>query len=900
MTTAAARLAQALERARSGSRYARRLLDAEPHLLAVEDIALPYERAAMAECLESAPAADAAAALRRLRKRVMLRLIARDLGGLADLEEVVATVSALAETALGYAAAEAERALAEAHGVPRGPDGRAQQLHVIGMGKLGGGELNVSSDVDLVFAYPEAGETDGARPLSNAEFFERVARRVIGLISELTSEGYVFRVDMRLRPWGADGALACDFNALEHYFVSHGREWERYAWIKARVLRGDRGEEIARIARPFVFRRHLDYSAFESLRELHLEVRAEVERRDIAGNIKLGPGGIREVEFIAQLFQLIRGGRDAALRDPSTLRILPRLSARRLLPDAAADALYAAYVFLRNLEHRLQYLDDRQTQTLPADPADLGLIAATLGCADGAALLKKLDAHRAHVTREFNNLFAGADAGEEELDGTWLVAAGDERHLEALRALGYGDSARAAARITALGASPRLREMPDSSRQRLRRLLPHVLAAAVRTPEPAAALERLLDLVESIGRREAYLTLLLQYPQVVEASARLAAASPWAVAYLTRHPILLDELLESHALETASEGPAGSHVPELRAQLRARLDDCGGEVERTLDVLREFKHAQTMRLIVQDLEGRISLETLSDRLSDLADALLAETLAAAWADLRTAHRAVPRFAIIGYGKLGGRELGYASDLDIIFLYDDEAPEAAENYARLAQRLNHWLTALTPAGLLYETDLRLRPDGASGLLVSSVAGYTEYQTGPAWTWEHQALTRARFVAGDEGVGARFEAIRADILGRPRDPAALRAEISAMRAKMREAHPAPEEDRFDIKHGRGGLVDVEFIVQYLVLSGAHDHAALLANLGNLALLGTAAELGLIAAESARQVQDAYRALRRLQHRAGLRGEKTAWVDAAQVETHTAAVRGLWAAIFGADPA
>ncbi|HEV2008950.1 MAG TPA: bifunctional [glutamate--ammonia ligase]-adenylyl-L-tyrosine phosphorylase/[glutamate--ammonia-ligase] adenylyltransferase, partial [Burkholderiales bacterium] len=685
-----------------------------------------------------------------------------------------------------------------------------------------------------------------------------------------------------------DGPLACSFDMLENYFVTQGRAWERYAWIKARVICGDRAHELSEMVRPFVFRRHLDYSAFDSLRDLHREVRREVERRDILDNIKLGPGGIREIEFIVQMFQLIRGGRDAALRDTPTLTILPLLAVRYLLPQIAVQELTDAYVFLRNLEHRLQYLDDKQTQTLPDSSDDQALIAAAMGCADYAALRAQLDHHRGKVTHHFESIFDAAQDDAHPLARLWHTGDEEKQH-ETLRDLGYRDPQRTLARVAALRGSSRVKQMPQASQARMERLVPLIIETAARLPNPDATLERMLMLIESISRREAYLALLLQYPQTIERGARLASASPWAADYLARQPILLDELLDTRTLYAAPDWA------QLGSLLRRQLDDAAADDERQMDVLRHFKHAQTMRLLAQDLAGELPLEKLSDHLSELADLILSEVLRIAWQGVRSRHRERPRFAIIAYGKLGGKELGYASDLDLIFLYEDAVSDASVNYARLAQRLNTWLTSVTSAGVLYETDLRLRPDGVSGLLVSPLEAYTEYQHKNAWVWEHQALTRARFAAGDSDIGRQFEAIRIDVLRQRRGLAQLRAEVVTMRDKMLAAHPNTG-GRFDIKHDRGGLIDVEFIVQYLVLGYSHQYAGLTANIGNLALLKLAAEVELIDKGDALAAHDAYRRLRQLQHALRLQGDKYARAEAATLAPEAAAVQKLWDGVLG----
>ena len=884
-----------LESASRFSRYVRLLLAAEPGLAKRAQLEHPYTPSRMRDRLSVLLAEDTscARALRRLRKEVMLGLIARDLAGRADLAEVVSIATALAEIAIQSATAAAHAELTQQYGEPRGESGGLpQQLHVVGMGKLGGGELNVSSDVDLVLVYPEEGETDGARTLSNHEFFTRLARRLTALLSEVTEDGYVFRVDLRLRPYGDSGPLVASFDMLENYLITQGREWERYAWIKGRCATGDRVHELMELVRPFVFRRHMDYSAFASMRELHRQVRLEVERRDIADNIKLGPGGIREIEFIVQVFQLIRGGRDAALRQQPTLTVLPLLAERRLLTADAVNELTASYVFLRNLEHRLQYLDDQQTHALPRSSEDRELIARGMGCADYAALQEQLERHRAAVTRHFNDIFVAAPREQHELDALWHETgdtADNERTRELLANMGYANAAEIQRRLRALRQSLRYRQMPASSQARLERLVPMSVHAAAAHANRDATLERMLGLLESVSRREAYLALLQEYPQALARVADLMSASPWAAEYLTRHPILLDELLDTRTLYAAPDWPA------LAANLRTHLDDASDDDEKQMDLLRHFKHVHTMHLLAQDLAGTLLLETLSDHLSDLACVILRQVLRLAWADVRQRHRETPAFAIVAYGKLGGKELGYASDLDLVFLYDDPAPEAPENYSRLARRINHLLTSLTPAGVLYETDLRLRPDGVSGLLVSPMESFREYQARHAWVWEHQALTRARFVAGDAGIGAQFEAVRVALLRQRRDLAELKAAVIEMRRKMLEAHPN-KSGLFDLKHDRGGIIDVEFIVQYLVLGHSHAHEALTGNIGNLALLKLAARLGLLPEAAALAAHDAYRRFRQLQHGLRLQGESYARTPIETVASEVDAVRALWIGVMG----
>jgi glutamate-ammonia-ligase adenylyltransferase len=834
--------------------------------------------------------------LRQFKQHVYARIATRDLAGLAPLAEVVETMTQIAELAVSRAQAVLTATLASRYGTPRSADGRAQELIVIGMGKLGGRELNVSSDIDLIFVYPEEGDTDGPRSISNFEFFTRLGRSLINAIAEITGDGQVFRVDMRLRPDGDSGPLACSFDMLENYFISQGREWERYAWIKARPLTGACWEELEAIRRPFVFRKYLDFGAINAMRGLHAQVRREVAKKDMADNVKLGPGGIREIEFLAQVFQLIRGGRDVALQARPTLTVLKLLAERGTLNTEAAQGLATAYDFLRRVEHRLQYLDDAQTHTLPASAEDLQRVARAMGFAAAAQFMAALDAHRRTVAVHFEQVFTDGEAADHTLDGLWNEAAdvgteARERMISRLAAIGYRAPQEAADRLAMMRTGARYRQMAEDIRRRLDALMPRLVETAARQPDADLTLARSIDLLDAISRRGAYLALLQENPQALEKVTQLVGSSRWAATYLQRHPILLDELLDPRLLDAVPDWEM------FRNRLQEMLDALEPDTERQMDVLRELHHAQVFRLLAQDVAGMLTVEKLADHLSALADILLDAALICAWRKLPRRHAEVPHFAIISYGKLGGKELGYASDLDLVFLYDDAAPEAGELYSRLGTRLNTWLSARTPAGQLFETDLRLRPNGESGLVVSSLEAFRKYQFEAAWTWEHQALTRARFSAGDAAVGAAFERIRCDVLRQPRDLARLRDEIRAMRQKMYDAHATPMGRRgevFDLKHDPGGLIDTEFIVQYLVLGYAHHHCELTGNLGNIALLGIAADLGLIPQDLARHVADAYRELRRRQHALRLNDTKP-HVPPASVALQIAAVRELWRHVF-----
>src|SRR3954468_12923989 len=613
--------------------------------------------------------------------------MARDLVAQATLEEVCETMTGLAEQTIGAALQWLG----------------ARELVVVGMGKLGGHELNVSSDVDLVLLHPHA---EGAQRL------EPSARRLVRLLDDTTEDGFVFRADLRLRPYGNSGPLVSSFDFLENYLIAQGREWERYAWIKARALTGEEHDALAAVVRPFVLRRYLDYATLDAMRALHAEVRRDVERRELAGNVKLGPGGIREIEFVAQALQLVRGGRDAALTVRPTLAVLAELARKRHLPASAASELAAAYRFLRRTEHCLQYLDDAQRHDLPEDAPDQARIADMMRFADWPAFAAALARQRATVVEHFGAVFGESAA---EASAVWP----------------------AHARLDALRASQRYAALPADSRRRLDRVVPALARAAQATPDAEATLVRGIALLEAIASRAAYLALLAEHPDALERVARIIGASSWAADFVTRHPLLLDELLDDRLLHEPPDAAA------FAAAARARLAEAAGDLERRMNVLRELHQAAVFRLLAQDLAGLLTVERLADHLSALADQVLALVIDCAWADLPRRHRSdAPRFAVIGYGKLGGKELGYASDLDIIFLYDDAHEQAGEVYSRLAQRVNTWLSSRTTSGVLFETDLELRPSGASGLLVSAVGAFKLYQEDNAWVWEHQALTRAR--------------------------------------------------------------------------------------------------------------------------------------------------------------
>jgi len=875
------------------------------------------EVTALASALTAAPhALPLADALRITRQLVLERLVRLDVEQGAPLDVVTGAMTALAEATLELALADALREADARHGAPLAADGRRCDFWIVGMGKLGARELNVSSDIDLVYVYGDEGHTaggGGGRPVSFHEYFAFVARRLHALIGEVTEHGFVFRVDLALRPNGNSGPPVTSLPMLEEYFLVQGREWERFAWLKSRVVApraavaDGSALELRALVTPFVYRRYLDYGVFEGLRQLHRKIRDEAQRRaagrpERANDVKLSRGGIREIEFIVQLLQVVRGGQFPEIRTRRTLRALECLAASGLMKPETARALADGYVFLRRVEHRIQYLDDQQTHLLPGDDDDLGWIARSLGLecrTDACGLLERLDEVRELVVGEFDALLhdnrdaAVRGAGECRRCGNGPLAIDSEALLERL-------PAALAARVREFARQPRVAALRDDSRLRLGRLVQQAAQLLEQGQVSAEATLRFIDWVEPLRRRESYLALLAERPHVLGRLLRMLGLARWPMRYLMRHPGVIDELADERMQHQRFEPDA--FVTELE-QRRLAWARAGEEDEESLlDTLRHAHHAEVFRTLVRDVEGKLSVEEVADDLSALADAMLDVTLGWAWQRFGRRHAESCGLAAIAYGKLGGKELGYGSDLDLVFLYDDahesDEQRAQEVYGAFVRKLLTWLTLRTSAGELFDIDMALRPNGSSGLLVTSIGAFERYQAGrgsnTAWTWEHQALTRARFAAGPPAVGERFEAARRAVLVAPRDGAALRAEVRAMRERVRAAHPV-RAGLFDVKQSAGGMMDVEFAVQALVLEHARAHPALLDNKGNIALLQRAEAAGLLPAGVGVAAADAYRELRRAQHRARL-DEQPTQIEPALLAGEREAVLALWRAVFG----
>ena len=854
-------------------------------------------------------------ALRVLRQLVLERLAVLDVEVQAPMEAITRTMTALAEFTLDAAVTAASAELDERHGAPRNEAGQRIDFWVVGMGKLGSRELNVSSDIDLVYVYEEEGQTagrpDGTGVLSAHEYFDRLARGLRALIGDITEDGFVFRMDLALRPNGNAGPAVVSLAMLEEYFLVQGREWERFAWLKSRVVAprasvaSGRARALGDVVSPFVYRRYLDYGVFEGLRQLHQKVRGEANRRaagrpERANDVKLSRGGIREIEFIVQLLQVVRGGQFPEIRTRPTLKALERLASVGLIKPEAADRLAAAYIFLRRVEHRIQYLDDQQTHVLPTVDADLRWIADSMGlvCSvEACELIDQLCAHREFVATEFDALLHDGRPSPRASGGGCKGCAGAPPTLEA-PALLEGLSPAVLQRLQRFTTHPRVALLADDARERLARLLIRARRLTEDDPDIGEdALLRFIDWVEPLLRRDSYLALLAERGQVLGRLLRLLGLARWPMRYLMKHPGVIDELADVRLSHQRFD--AAGYRRDLEDRHQAWMRSGEADEEALLDTLRRAHHAETFRTLVRDVEGEITVEQVADDLSALADATLDTALCWAWQHLRQRHRAEPQFAVIAYGKLGGKELGYGSDLDIVFVYDDADERAQEVYSAFARKLITWLSLHTSAGALYEIDTALRPNGNSGLLVTSMAAFERYQQGrgsnTAWTWEHQAITRARWCAGTADLAPRFEATRRAVLCAARDASALRHEVVDMRERVRAAHPV-RAGHFDLKHSAGGMMDVEFVVQYLVLLHSGAHAALQDNAGNIALLQRAEAAGLLPEGMGLAAANAYRDFRHLQHRARLDESAlaldlaTAAPDAAW-RADRAAVLALW---------
>jgi len=838
--------------------------------------------------------------LRRFRLREMIRIAWRDLAGWADLSQTMADLSSLADACIHQALLLLYEWACHKYGIPQGYDGSPQSLVVLGMGKLGGRELNFSSDVDLIFAYPSTGQTRGvSEPISNEEFFVRLCRGLIKTIGSRTSGGIVFRVDMNLRPYGQSGPLVMSFDVMEAYYQEQGREWERYAWIKARVVAGDQqaGERLIESLNPFVYRRYLDFGAFESLRNMKQKISLEVKRKSMSHNIKLGLGGICEIEFFSQIFQLIRGGVVPALQEQSILKVLKVLARENYIPLQTCDDLICAYEFLRNTEHRLQEFSDQQVHEIPEDPVASIRLAASMGFADPESFARCLEQHRRIVHDHFSQLLGAGDSKriddrgqkiESGLQAVWQDILEDDRVRKVLAEVGFENPDHVMRVLDDLRNDPETRLLSSQGRNRLDKLMPIMLTVIGRSEYSLVVLSRIVDLIKAIERRTNYLALLLENRIAIVHLVKLAVASPWVVSFLARHPVLLDELLDPRTLYLPPE------KSDLKEEIRKKIDLIpSADLEVKIQELCIFKQANVLRVAAADVTGAVPLMRTSDHLTEIAETVLNKVVDLSWEHLAQRH-GIPScqlddekigkgFAVIAYGKLGGFELGYGSDLDLVFLHAGTRGQTrggkypidnAQFFARLGQRVVHILTAHTPSGVLYQPDMRLRPSGSSGILVSHIQGFKEYQMNKAWTWEHQAIIKARPISGDLRMAKRFEQIRKQVLTRPRIMSKLKQEVVDMRDRMRRELSSPEPEVFDLKQDTGGIVDIEFLVQYLVLLKAGEYNELTRWTDTVRLLETLNQTGIINADIAHLLKVVYLTYRAAVHQLNLQ-EKPAKV-------------------------
>jgi [glutamine synthetase] adenylyltransferase / [glutamine synthetase]-adenylyl-L-tyrosine phosphorylase len=874
----------------------------------------PAHYSARAPLLLNVPEPEAMAALRRWRKREMVRIAWRDLAGWATLEETLRDLSDFADVAISTAQDHAWQTLIVRYGQPRSADGAVQPLVIIGMGKLGGGELNFSSDVDLVFLFPEHGETDGARAIANEEFFTRLGQTTIRLLETPTHEGIVFRVDMRLRPFGDSGPLVASFASFEDYLQRHGREWERYAWVKARAITGsDRYAELyANAVRPFVFRRYLDFGVIESLRSMKGRIEREVQRRELADDVKLGPGGIREIEFIVQAFQLIRGGQDKRLQTASLLKTLPLLDGSKLLPPSVVTDLRAAYVFLRRLENRLQMLADAQVHELPTEYVARERIAMAMGATGWPALMREFAGYRETVSRHFRSVIFGSNDRSDsrsvaiDLESLWGTRAETAALVASLKRAGFAGYAEEAARLLLeLRDSALVRKLDEPSRKRLQALLPPLMTSIALSKEPLPVLRRTLRILEAIGQRSVYFALLHESASARERLVELCGRGDFLADQLASYPLLLDELIDERLLSDLLDRADLARDLDLRM---AQLE--GDDPEHQVETLRHFQRAAIFRVAVADLTGRLPLMKISDRLTDIAELIVERAMSLGWQQMtaqfgtpmcgEAAERRPVRICAVGYGKLGGIELGYSSDLDLVFLHDSNGERQETDhqrpidnqvfFVRLAQRIVHLLTMHSAAGRLYEVDVRLRPSGKGGLLVTNVRAFAEYQKTEAWTWEHQALLHARAVAGSVELRKEFERIRLEVLQHHVRRETLRDEVRNMRERMRRELSKAKPGEFDIKQDAGGVADIEFLAQYWALKWADRYPPLVMFSDTIRQLESVASADLVPQATVDELTGAYRAYRASTHHAFLEG-RAPIVLADQFVRERAAVSAVW---------
>jgi glutamate-ammonia-ligase adenylyltransferase len=884
-----------------------------PNLITSGDLTRSYSSDYYSTQLKQLEIADEAAlmtVLRQFRRCEMVRIAWRDLAGWSELSETLTELSWLANACIQTALDFLYQQACEKRGTPLLADGSPQQIIVLGMGKLGAFELNYSSDIDLIFAYPEDGVLNDRKATSYGEFFTKLCQSLVRVLDDITVDGFVFRTDIRLRPYGDSGAVIMTFDGMEHYYLTQAREWERYAMIKARQVAGDftTGKQLMAMLSAFVYRRYLDYGAFEELRSLKAQITQELRRKDRMENVKLGPGGIREVEFIGQAFQLIRGGTEKQLQTRGIMDVLQLLGELELMNPQDVQTLQQGYCFLRRVENHIQQYQDKQTHDLPTSKTIQAILAYSLDYADWHSFKMELDAVRGKVHALFELVFSLSKQEQVNTLGQkiWLGVADEVELLEHLSDYGFHHPQASLAALQQFKIAPSIRRLSSKGAGVLNRLMPQLISALQKVSNPDETLNRLLDLFAAVAGRTVYLSLLEENPQALAQLIKLSAASAWICDYLAHHPILFDELLDPRSLyEPLKKSDLNTQLVALLAPIEVQ------DLERLMIVLRQFKQQQVLRVAAADIMGVIPLMVVSDYLTYIAESIVEQVLNRAWLMLADKHGYPPEcqgkpqgFGVLGFGKLGGIELGYGSDLDMVFLVDcpdgnaltdgDKPISAAQFYGRLGLKVRHILDTKLLSGVLYEVDMRLRPSGDSGLLVTPISSYEDYLTTQAWTWEHQALVRARFIAGDNRLKNQYEAIRHRVLSLPRDKDTLKIEVREMREKMRTALATKESNKFDLKQSKGGITDIEFMVQFGILANAFYHPALTTYTDNVRLLEGLQAHGIIKQHTADTLKAAYCAYRDIGHKQVLQGD-TAVIDEAEVADLRTQVEQIWQTII-----
>ncbi len=865
--------------------------------------------------------------LRIFRQQEMIRIAWRDLNALADIETILHELSDLSQSIVTVTLRYLECQHAETFGMPLDEAGKEQSLLVFAMGKMGGRELNFSSDIDLIFAFAKDGETTGRRKTSHYEFYLAVIRKLIKLLDEVTAEGFVYRVDVRLRPFGKSGPMAMSFSGMEQYYQLHGRDWERYAMIKAKLI-GGRDEDrryLQSMLTPFVYRRYLDFSMLDSIREMKTMINAQMNRKRMVNNIKLGPGGIREIEFIGQTLQLIRAGREPELRERSIIKVLTLLADKGYLLQHEAEQLIQAYWFLRRLENRLQMLNDKQTHVLPLDELPQLQLCLAMDVDNWDDLLEQLSQQQNNVDQIFQSLITAGSENKEIVTTPftlfWKGAEDNEDAREhAIDALsgylvesGFSDVDEVVNHFVQLRDAPQFKYLAEDSRHKMTQLIESLIEKIADYPQQAILLDRVSRILKALAGRKVYISLLFEYPTVQLQMLTLCAASEWFTEQLIKHPILLDSLLSTAELFRRQYDYKQLLALEFQRIERqgVELDD---DLEQQMERMRQFKQQMVFTVAMLDIFYQEPVEKVSDRLTDIANALLEKILSLSWQTMVAKYGEPsceidgkvlrPEMSIIAYGKMGGNELGYGSDLDIIFLHNSSGKKqyttgekSIDNqhfFARVAQRVIHFLNTRTYSGMLYEADTRLRPDGQAGLMVSSVEAFESYQHKKAWTWEHQALIRARFVTGSALLELEFDRIRSSVLRQVRESGRLLQEVVSMREKMRN-HLANKSSDFDVKQDAGGLVDIEFMTQAGVLIHAEKYDACIKHTATLELINELTKVGWYSVDEAENIGNAYRCFRKLKNWQNLACE----ADISEVSLHCDNVIAAWDRLMSKVP-